>query len=70
MDYHALPMPVLLADIHAIALDAEKLFGSLSAEQLNWKPAPDRWSVAQCLEHLINTNLLHFFCILFFSKAY
>jgi uncharacterized damage-inducible protein DinB len=25
----------------------------LSREQLQFKPAPDRWSVAECLEHLI-----------------
>jgi hypothetical protein len=24
----------------------------LSHEQANWRPAPDRWSVAQCMEHL------------------
>ncbi|MGH7471115.1 MAG: DinB family protein [Longimicrobiales bacterium] len=24
--------------------------------QLNWKPAPDSWSVGQCLDHLININ--------------
>ena len=28
-------------------------FDSLSAEQLNWKPAPDKWSIAECLNHLI-----------------
>ena len=24
----------------------------LSAEQWNYKPAPDRWSVAECAEHI------------------
>jgi hypothetical protein len=24
----------------------------LSEDQLNWKPAADRWSIAQCLDHL------------------
>jgi len=32
--------------------DAHQLFGDLSEDQLNWKPAPDRWSIAQCLDHL------------------
>jgi len=32
--------------------DAQRLFGDLSEDQLNWKPAPDRWSIAQCLDHL------------------
>ena len=36
--------------------DAREAFGSLSPEQLNWKPAADSWSVAQCLDHLIKTN--------------
>jgi hypothetical protein len=28
----------------------------LSAEQLNWKPADDVWSVGQCLQHLYAAN--------------
>jgi hypothetical protein len=34
----------------------ESTFSPLSREQLNWKPASDRWSIAQCLDHLIRTN--------------
>ena len=41
---------------HAIANDARKVFGGLSKEQLNWKPSPERWSVAQCFAHLITSN--------------
>jgi hypothetical protein len=43
-------------ELKAIAEDARNSFGSLSGEQLNWKPAADSWSVAQCLDHLIKTN--------------
>ena len=32
--------------------EARGLFTGLSEERLNWKPAPDRWSIAQCLYHL------------------
>lgn len=39
-----------------IAQDSADSFGSLSAEQLNWKPAEKSWSVAQCLDHIIKTN--------------
>ena len=39
-----------------VAEDARAEFGSLSAEQLNWKPAAASWSVGQCFEHLIKTN--------------
>ena len=28
------------------------LVGGLDGAQANWRPAPDRWSVAQCLEHV------------------
>jgi len=35
-------------------------FGALSPEQLNWKPAPERWSVGQCLDHLIVADCLYF----------
>ena len=31
---------------------ARQLVSGLSEDQLNWKPAPDKWSIAQCLEHL------------------
>src|SRR5256885_9971844 len=31
---------------------ARQLVGGLSEEQLNWKPDAERWSMAQCLEHL------------------
>lgn len=30
-------------------------FGSFTEEQMNWRPGAKRWSVAECLEHLIYT---------------
>ncbi len=39
-----------------VADDARAAFGGLSSEQLNWKPAENSWSVAQCFEHIIKTN--------------
>jgi hypothetical protein len=56
VDYLALTLPQILAEADAIARDAQQLFGGLSAAQLNWKPAPDKWSVAQCLDHLMHAN--------------
>lgn len=35
---------------------ARQLVSSLSESQLNWKPAPDKWSIAQCLDHLAVTS--------------
>ena len=53
-------LPNLIEQVHDIAEDAQKTFGTLSAEQLNWKPNADQWSVAQCLEHLIVSNAAFF----------
>ncbi|REJ79467.1 MAG: DinB family protein [Acidobacteria bacterium] len=36
--------------------DVREAFGHLSGEQLNWKPDPDSWSIAQCIDHLVTTN--------------
>ncbi|HKO20031.1 MAG TPA: DinB family protein [Acidobacteriaceae bacterium] len=35
---------------------AKRLAAGLNEEQFNWQPAPGRWSVGQCLEHLCITN--------------
>ena len=50
----------LCADLKHQADNAKATFGSLSAEQLNWKPAPKSWSIAQCFDHLIATHSLYF----------
>jgi len=44
------------SEMQMTADDARVSFGSLSGEQLNWKPAEKSWSVGQCLEHIIKTN--------------
>jgi hypothetical protein len=46
----------LVSQADAIAVDAQNLFGGLTREQLNWKPSAERWSVAQCFDHLITSN--------------
>jgi DinB superfamily len=56
MDYQNLTIPQIYNEAEAIAGDAKALFGHLNSEQLNWKPAADSWSVAQCLDHLISAN--------------
>jgi uncharacterized damage-inducible protein DinB len=35
-------------------------FTSLSFDQLNWKPTPESWSIAQCLDHLIASHNAYF----------
>ena len=36
-----------------LADDARARFGHLGEAKLNWRPAPEQWSIAQCFEHLI-----------------
>lgn len=43
-------------ELEKITEDFRAAFGSLSGSQLNWKPAAESWSVAQCLDHLIKSN--------------
>ena len=50
----------LAAQARATAAHVQARFGPLTAAQLNWKPAPDRWSVGQCLEHLVNADGAYF----------
>lgn len=50
----------LLPEADRFLAELETAFGPLSAEQLNWKPAPQRWSIAQCMQHIIISNKLYF----------
>lgn len=43
-----------------VTREVEALCGPLTVDQLNWTPGPGRWSIAQCLDHLITTNALYF----------
>jgi hypothetical protein len=43
-------------DIDQITNDFIAEFGNLSPEELNWKPSPHVWSVAQNIHHLITIN--------------
>ena len=49
-----------IIQLDKISGEVKKSFGDLNADQLNLKPAPDRWSIAQCLDHLIISNRLYF----------
>lgn len=46
--------------VEAIRLDARQLIEGLTEEQCAWQPAPNRWSIAQCLEHLNATARNYF----------
>ena len=49
----------VIAELDASDRQANDVARGLSAEQLNWRPAPDAWSVGQCLEHLYKTNQVY-----------
>lgn len=49
-----------ISELQSVANAAERSFGGLTAEQLNWKPAERSWSIAQCFDHLIVTHSLYF----------
>lgn len=36
----------------AAAAEARELAAGLTEAQFNWRPAPGRWSIAECLDHL------------------
>lgn len=60
MDYPKADLPGLVAALKNIAAEAKSTFGQLSPSQLNWKPSAERWSVAQCFDHLLNSNKGYF----------
>ena len=53
MNYTTLSLTDIKTALEDIARDAEASFGGLDARQLNWRPDANRWSVAQCFEHLM-----------------
>jgi len=57
-DYTNLSLAEVRRGLDDAARDAHATFGRLDRAQLNWRPDATRWSVAQCLEHLIKANAL------------
>ena len=53
-------MSEVISELQKISDDTQKTFGEFSAQQINWKPSAEGWSVGQCFEHLIKTNELFF----------
>ena len=47
---------VVITEAKQIAADVRASFGNLSSSQLNWKPSAERWSIAQCFDHLLTSN--------------
>jgi hypothetical protein len=60
MNYQTADLPTLITEANNIAAEAKSTFGRLSPTQLNWKPSAERWSVAQCFDHLLTSNKAYF----------
>jgi hypothetical protein len=60
MDYTTLSLAEVRSELDVMARDTLATFSNLDARQLNWRPDATRWSVAQCLEHLLTANRLMF----------
>lgn len=53
-------LPELIAAAQQMMTDTQAVFGGLTAEQLNWKPSPEQWSIGQCFDHLKVTKEPYF----------
>ena len=49
-------LPAVINAANNVANEARSTFGHLTPSQLNWKPSAERWSVAQCFDHLLTSN--------------
>jgi hypothetical protein len=56
VDYLRLTLDQIQSELRKTAADVRASFGTLDDRQLNWRPDPSRWSVAQCLQHLVQSN--------------
>jgi len=58
--YTKITLEEAIREIERVTAEVRRDFEMLSPERLNWKPVPDRWSIGECLEHLIAANSLYF----------
>ena len=50
------PLLELLREFEASEEEATAVASALTSTQLWWRPGPDRWSVGECLDHLVRTG--------------
>lgn len=55
-NYTTLSLADVQTELAAMARDAHAAFGALDGLQLNWRPDAARWSVAQCIDHVLSAN--------------
>jgi len=54
------PLSALVTAATTINDETLAAFGEFTAQQLNWKPSTEQWSVAQCFDHLMTANAAYF----------
>jgi DinB superfamily len=57
-DYSTLTLAEVGKGLDGVAGEVSASFGGLNAGQLNWRPDAARWSIAQCVDHLLTANRL------------
>src|SRR5215213_1561959 len=60
MNYQTADLQSVITAANEIAAETKSTFGRLTPTQLNWKPSAERWSVAQCFDHLLTSNKGYF----------
>ena len=50
----------LTETIARVEQTASAEFGALDGDQLNWRPDANRWSIGQCLDHVMKANAPYF----------
>jgi len=55
-----LKMKHWINQINQTTTDFKAIFGTLTKDELNWKPNPETWSIAQNIDHLIVINQSYF----------
>jgi DinB superfamily len=55
-EFTTLSLADVAEDLSAMADDARLAFGRLDDRRINWRPSAERWSVAQCLDHVLRTD--------------
>jgi DinB family protein len=53
-------LPTVLAEACLLADETKRVFGRLSARQVNWRPSEREWSIGQCFDHVIISNRPYF----------
>jgi DinB superfamily len=51
-------LEAMIEQLDAVKAEGRAVTDGLSDAQLNWRPRPDSWSVAECLQHL-NVSVRH-----------